>query len=152
MCALVVVPCGKRKIWDRYPTAGPTKAKDVYIGTPFKVNREYAEKYSDRWIVLSAKYGFIDPDFIIPRNYNVTFKDPLTNPISVIELKEQIKQKALDTFDTVVVLGGHDYAGVVNIAFSDLEVTIKRPVAGLPLGRAMSVVRRAIDEGRPFDC
>lgn len=51
---LVVVPCGKRKIWDKYPSAGPTKAEDVYIGAPFKVNREYAEKYGSRWVVLSA--------------------------------------------------------------------------------------------------
>ncbi len=152
MPALVVVPCGKRKIWVRYPTAGLTKAKDVYIGPPFKVNKEYAEKYSSRWVVLSAKYGFIDPDFIIPGNYDVTFKDPSTNPISIIELKEQIKQKALDSFDTVVVLGGRDYANVVYNAFSGLEVKIKAPVAGLTLGRAMGTIRKAIDEGRPFDC
>ena len=149
---LVVVPCGKRKIWDRYSTVGPTKAKDVYIGAPFKVNRKYAEKYSNRWVILSAKHGFIDPDFIIPGNYDVTFKDPSTKPISLRELKEQIKQKALDSFDTVVVLGGRDYAGVVCNAFSGLEVKIKAPVAGLPLGRAMGTVRKAIDEGRPFDC
>ena len=152
MCTLVVVPCGKRKIWDRNPTAGPTKAKDAYIGAPFKVNREYAEKYGDRWIILSAKYGFIDPYFMIPRNYNVTFKDASTDPIGVMKLKEQITHKTLDTFDTVVVLGGLDYADVVSLAFSDIEVKIKTPVAGLPLGRAMGVVRRAIDEGRPFDC
>jgi len=141
-----------KKIWNLNPNVGPTRARDAYVSAYFRVNREYAEKFADRWVILSAKYGFIDPDFIIPRNYNVTFKDPLTNPISVIELKEQIKQKALDTFDTVVVLGGHDYADVVNTAFSDLGVTIKRPVAGLPPDRAKSVVRRAIDEGRPFDC
>jgi len=152
MYGLVVVPCGKRKIWDRYPKAGPTKAKDVYIGAPFKVNREYAEKYGDRWVILSAKYGFIDPDFVVPRNYNVTFRDASTDPIGVIELKEQIKHKTLDTFDKLVVLGGRDYADVVSQAFSDLEVKIKKPVAGHPLGRAMGMVRRAIDEGRPFDC
>jgi len=152
MCTLVAVPCGKRKIWDRNPTAGTTKAKDVYIGAPFKVNREYAEKYGDRWVILSAKYGFIDPDFVIPGNYNVTFKDASTDPIGVIELKEQIKHMTLDTFETVVVLGGRDYADVVSQAFSDLEVKIKTPVAGLTLGRAMGIVRRAIDEGRPFDC
>jgi len=152
MCALVVVPCGKRKIWDRYPTAGPTKAKDVYIGAPFKVNREYAEKYCNRWVVLSAKYGFIDPDFIIPRNYDVTFKDPSTNPISSRALREQIKQKALDSFYVVVVLGGKDYADVVYDAFAGFDVKIKAPVAGLQLGYAMSAVRKAIDEGCPFDC
>ena len=150
--ALVVVPCGKRKIWDKSPTAGPTKAKDVYIGAPFKVNREYAEKYSNRWVILSAKYGLIDPSFVISENYDVTFKDASTNPISIRELKEQIKQKALDSFDAVVVLGGRDYADVVYDAFSDLDVKIKAPVAGLQLGYAMGAVRKAIDEGCPFDC
>jgi len=149
---LVVVPCGKRKIWNRHPSAGPTKAEDVYVGAPFKVNREYAEKYGSRWVVLSAKYGFIDPDFIIPGNYDVTFKDASTSPISIRKLKEQIKQKGLDGFDMVVVSGGRDYADIVSQAFSDFEVRIKAPVAGLPLGRAMGAVRKAIDEGRPFEC
>ena len=149
---LVVVPCGKRKIWDRYPSAGPTKAQDVYIGAPFKVNREYAEKYSNRWVILSAKYGFIDPGFVISRDYDVTFKDASTNPISERALKEQIKRKALHSFDTVVVLGGRDYADVVYNAFGGLKVRVKAPVAGLPLGRAMGAVRKAIDEGHRFDC
>ncbi|MDH5779052.1 MAG: hypothetical protein OEZ29_00470 [Candidatus Bathyarchaeota archaeon] len=152
MSTLVVVPCGKRKIWDKSPTAGPTKAKDVYIGAPFKVNREYAEKYADRWVILSAKYGFIDPGFIISENYDVTFGHPSTNPISVRALKEQVKQKALDSFDAVVVLGGKDYADVIYDAFTGLDVKVKAPVAGLALGRAMGTIRKAIDEGRRFDC
>jgi len=150
--SLVVVPCGKSKIWDKYPTAGPTKAEDVYIGPPFKVNREYAEKYGDRWVILSAKYGFIDPGFIISENYNVTFNNPSTNPISIRALKQQIKQQALDSFDVVVVLGGKDYADVVYDAFAGFDVKIKAPVAGLQLGYAMGAVRKAIDEGRTFDC
>lgn len=149
---LIVVPCGKRKIWDMYPSVGPVKAEDVYIGAPFKVNREYAEKYGSRWVVLSAKYGFIDPDFIIPKDYDVTFKDSSTNPISIRELKEQIKQKALDSHDNVVALGGRDYADVVYNAFGGLKVSVKAPVAGLQLGYAMGAVRKAIDEECPFDC
>lgn len=37
---LCIVPCGTKKIWDENPNAGPTLAKDVYIG-PFakKVQR-----------------------------------------------------------------------------------------------------------------
>ena len=74
MSVLVVVPCGMRKIWDMNPSAGPTPAKNAYVGAPFKVNRAYAEKFADRWVILSAKYGFIDLDFVIPENYDVTFK------------------------------------------------------------------------------
>jgi len=41
---LVIVPCGRSKIWDKNPDAGPTVAKDAYAGSPFKVNRRYAER------------------------------------------------------------------------------------------------------------
>jgi hypothetical protein len=30
------------------------------------VNRNLAEHFATRWVILSAKYGFIDPDHLIP--------------------------------------------------------------------------------------
>ena len=77
---LVIIACGAKKIWDNNPDAGSTSAKDACTGAPFRVNRRYAETFGDRWVILSAKYGFIDPDFIIPENYNVTFKKPKDKP------------------------------------------------------------------------
>lgn len=151
MPTLVVISCGKRKIWDESSTAGPTKARDAYIGFPFKANREYAEKFSDKWVILSAKHGFLEPDSVIPGNYDVTFKDLSTNPISISQLKNQVKQKRLDAFDTVIVLGGRDYAQAVSKAFSGLKVTIKNPLNGLRLGEALAKVKNAIDQKKPFD-
>jgi len=152
LSVLVVVPCGMRKVWDVNPCAGPTPARNAYVGAPFKVNREYAEKFADRWVVLSAKYGFIDPDFIIPENYNVTFKRPKTQPISVGDLRRQIVEKGLDKFSKVVVLGGRDYVNVTKRAFEGFKVTFAAPTLGLPIGKAMKKVREAIQEGKPFDC
>jgi len=151
MRTLIVISCGKRKIWDENPTASPTKAQDAYTGTPFKVNKEYAEKFSGKWVILSAKYGFLEPDFVIPENYNVTFKDLSTNPISISQLRNQVKQKRLDAFDTVIVLGGRDYAQAVSKAFSGLKVTIKNPLNGLRLGKALAKVKNAIDQKKPFE-
>ena len=70
---LVVVPCGEPKIWDRKPEAGPTPAKDAYVGTAFKVNRQYAERVGDAWVVLSAKYGLLSPEDTVQGPYDVTF-------------------------------------------------------------------------------
>lgn len=137
---LVIVPCGKRKIWDNYPNAGPTEARRAYVGSPFKVNCGFAEKFADRWIILSAKYGFVDPDFLIPHNYNVTFKEPATNPISLAKLRTQLKEKGLDGYETVIVLGGKDYAKIVRTAFSGLSI-VKAPTEGLPIIKAMSLVK-----------
>jgi hypothetical protein len=58
--ALVIIPCGQAKLWDDDPQRGPTPARDAYTGAPFKVNRAYAERHGDRWVILSAKYGFCD--------------------------------------------------------------------------------------------
>jgi len=110
---LVIVPCGKRKIWDKNPEAGPCEARDVYRGSLFKVCREYA----DRWVILSAKYGFVDPDFIIPENYDVTFKDLGTNPVKVEQLREQAEEMGLDEYGKIVVLGGKEYINVVAKVF-----------------------------------
>jgi hypothetical protein len=68
MSRLVVVPCGKSKVWDREPHRGPTPAREAYVGNLFKVGRRYAEAFSDEWVILSAKYGLIQPDFVIPAN------------------------------------------------------------------------------------
>ena len=152
MATLVVVPCGMAKIWDRYPDAGPTPARAVYTGSPFMVNREYAETFADRWVILSAKYGFIDPGFIIPENYNVTFNDPGTDPIPVEELRRQVKEKGLDHFVMVVALGSVTYAGKVAAAFAGTQAKVCAPTGGLPIGKMMGAERAAIDSGRAFNC
>lgn len=114
---LVVVPCGGLKIWRRRPDAGPTPAASAYIGLLFKVNKEFAERFADTWVILSAKYGFIEPEFVIPGNYNVTFKRASTGPISTARLREQVKEKGLDRFSRVIALGGKDYVSRVRAAF-----------------------------------
>ncbi|MCH8815198.1 MAG: hypothetical protein IH957_08920 [Chloroflexi bacterium] len=148
--ALVVVPCGRSKLWRRNPDAGPTSARDVYTGSPFKVNREYAEKFADRWVILSAKYGFVDPEFMIPADYNVTFNDPRTNPISMSVLRSQLASLTLARFDLVVALGGATYSRLVVDAFVGTGARVISPAAGLPIGKAMSRVKNAVRSGQPF--
>ncbi|HEX2172999.1 MAG TPA: hypothetical protein VHL09_11205 [Dehalococcoidia bacterium] len=69
-----MIPCGKSKISDRDPGRAGVPAAEAYTGTPFRLNRQYAERFGDTWIVLSAKYGFIVPKFMIPGPYEVRFK------------------------------------------------------------------------------
>jgi hypothetical protein len=104
---LVVVSCGRQKIWDKYPDAGPTPARDAYTSSVFRASRTYAEHFATRWMILSAKYGFIDPDFIIPGNYNRTFYD--ADAISIAELKTQLAMAHPGSYDSVGVLGSEIY-------------------------------------------
>jgi hypothetical protein len=146
---LVIVPCGLSKVWDKNPKAGATLAKDSYTGSPFKVNRQYAERFGTKWIILSAKYGFILPDYEIPGPYEVTFKRKASNPVSRELLRKQVKDQGLELFPIVIGLGGKEYRLAIADAFQGLSVELNFPFAGLPIGKAMRATKIAIVESLP---
>ena len=118
---LCIVTCGKKKIWDKNPDAGPTEAKNVYIGPLSKKAMEYAEKYyPDKWIILSAKYGFIYPKDIIPQNYDACFHIKNSQTISLEKLKTQ--RKKFNKYDSITVLGGKFYTQLIIDLFPDKEI------------------------------
>jgi hypothetical protein len=148
---LIIVPCGERKIWDRNPDHGPSPAREAYIGPPFVINRQYAERFATRWVVLSAKYGFIAPNFIIPGPYNVTFKMKRTNPVSAVMLTEQVKREGLGEFEAIIGLGGAEYRDRVAVAFAENGVKPVFPFAGYPkIGKMMQAVKKATACGNPY--
>lgn len=147
---LVIIPCGRRKIWDKDPTAGSTRAKDVYAGSPFIVNKSFAEHFGDSWVILSAKYGFIAPDFRIPGPYNVTFKCLSTGPVSEKTLQGQVRKLHLDRFTDVIGFGGREYRRAIESAFDGTSVRLHFPFAGLPIGKAMQAIKRAIAADDPY--
>ena len=57
--ALVVVPCGRRTIWDGEPFRGSASAAAADTGTPFRLNRQYTERFGDAWVVLSSHHFFV---------------------------------------------------------------------------------------------
>ncbi len=123
MKTLCIITCGSKKIWDKKPNSGPTKAKEAYIGSFSRKCKEYAEKYyPNDWCILSAKYGFIFPDEIIKEPYDVCFYQKKSNPITPKELSKQSIEKKLDNYDKITVLGGKIYTSKVKKVFPEKEV------------------------------
>jgi hypothetical protein len=89
---------------DRNPDVGPVATAAAYTGTPFRLNRQYAQRFCDAWVVLSAKYGFIAPNFIVSEPYEVNFKHPATGSISLDRLRQQVREQQLDPFSIIVDL------------------------------------------------
>lgn len=147
---LVIIPCGQNKIWNKTPEAGPTSAKDAYRGPPFGINRAFAEKFGDTWMILSAKYGLMEPDFEIPGSYNVTFKDRRTGPITTDQLRDQVRLRNLDRFRTVIGLGGKEYCQAIELAFAGMPAQLHFPFCGLPIGKAMQATKKAIAANDPL--
>ena len=147
MSTLVVVPCGKSKVWDRQPNHGPTLAIAAYTGAMCRLNRQYAEQFGDAWIMLSPKYGFIAPDFVIPETYDISFRLPATNPVSVEKLQRQVRDLGLDGYTDVTALGGAGYRGAITAAFAGTGARLHAPFAGLPIGKMMQATKAAVEAG-----
>ncbi|MCR4434167.1 MAG: hypothetical protein NUV70_09005 [Caldiserica bacterium] len=150
MKTLCIVPCGKKKIWDKDPKAGPTQARNVYIGPFSQKCREYAEKfYPFSWCILSAKYGFLFPEEIVKGPYDVSFNDKRTNPISQKELSNQVQEKGLASFDRIVILGGKNYVRIIEDLFPQKEVY--SPLNGCPgLGFMIKKLNDSLKRGVPL--
>lgn len=143
MKKLVIVQCGGKKIWINNPYLGAVEARDAYTSPYFKKNRAYAERFSDRWVILSAKYGFLDPDDKIT-DYNVSFKQKKSQPISISDLRNQVFTKALNTFNEVVVLGGQEYLEAVEEAFKGINCKVLSPFEGLKIGERLSALNKVL--------
>jgi hypothetical protein len=147
MKELCIVPCGSRKIWDKYPEAGPQKARDVYIGPYANKCIEYAERfYPDSWVILSAKYGFLFPWDIVQGPYNITFNNKKTNPIDIDKLAIQIKAKKLVDYQRLIILGGEEYIKMAELAFPGCEISI--PLKGLRIGEKLAKMKLRVDKDK----
>jgi hypothetical protein len=140
---LIVVPCGRGKIWDRLPDRSPVSAAEADTGTSFRLNRQYAERFGAAWVVLSAWYGFIAPEFIIPVPYEVSFKHPATGPIAFDRLRQQVREQQLGRYRVIVGLGGKEYRAAIEAAFADSSARLVFPFAVLPWGKSLQATKGA---------
>ncbi len=151
MLTLVIVPCARRKIWDHNPAAGPTRASDAYTSAVFRLNKQYAQTFGDAWLILSAKYGLITPDFIIPAPYDVTLNRPSADTVAIEQIQAQAQRLGLDRYSTIIGLGGKAYRRILAAAIPHRPDGIPRfrfPFAGLPIGKAMQAVKQSLLEER----
>jgi len=133
---LFIVACTRTKIWDKNPQA-PTyvPARDAYRGESFKefmiwLKENKAELKGFRWLVLSAKYGYIEPWHPIG-DYDVTFKDETTGPISDCALYSQVMyqkrwsdNRPLRRFKFVRCFGSTTYVEKVRKSFRDTDAEV----------------------------
>lgn len=149
MRQLAIIPCGKKKIWDRYPDHKGEKVAEAYIGVLHRLTKQYAEMFCDQWVILSAKHGYSSPDEIIKSNYDLTFGMNETGLIiSNEDLIAQIKQKNLSEFDQIIALTGKKHQKIINATFSR-EQKIIYPLLGTKgIGEMQQKLKGAIETKR----
>ncbi|MDC3412720.1 hypothetical protein NC797_04675 [Aquibacillus sp. 3ASR75-11] len=152
MKQLGIIPCGNKKIWDKNEDVGPVRAKEAYIGTFHTLCEQYATTFLDRWVILSAKYGYLDPDDIVDGPYDVTFNQNSKEVIKTDFLQSQVKDKGLGQYKKIVVLTGKKYKPIVLESFEAHENgTILFPLLGTKgIGYMQQMLKRSLEEHKPI--
>jgi N-glycosylase/DNA lyase len=160
---LHIISCSKRKAWDNPSvTDRYLPATKAYQGDEIADWLRQPESTSNRWLILSAKYGFIEPDHPISC-YNVTFNDARTGPITNDALRSQVEHQTrwedripLRRFSRVVVHGTRPYLQRTASAFARTGSTVEsadrmttetasQPLESrLPVADRISAVARAL--------
>jgi len=131
---LLIISCTKNKIWtEKLDAPDYTPAQYAYRGKAFKEFLEMMktnEFKKFKWVILSAKYGYIEPLHPIGK-YDVTFNDENTGPISDQTLYSQVMNQRrwndtvpLKSFRTVVCFGSKTYFEKVRKSFGDTDAQI----------------------------
>jgi len=95
---LLIISCTQEKVWECDPTAPDfVPARYAYRGKKFLkflswAERNKIEKKGFYWVILSGKYGFIEPWHPISK-YDIKLGEPDYHPISDETLKNQVKQE-----------------------------------------------------------
>ena len=149
---LNIVACSRAKIWkDKYLDTNSYPARAAYKGGMFKqaINcfMDFNSKtgVEPRWVILSAKYGFIEPDQEIS-DYNVSFSssDDKYNIVTDSKLLTQWKEKELERYHVVFLWGAEAYAGHVRNVLNDMgnnKVKFIAPAVHLPIGKAQQALK-----------
>lgn len=113
---LSVIEGSKTKIWTRHPDRGLVKAREAYLGRAFAINRHQAEASGYPWLILSARYGFLRPDFLI-WDYAESFDDPSSHPIDFVWLMAQANAIDLTGCRGVAIYGSPMHVSMVQSIF-----------------------------------
>lgn len=138
---MIVVGCGKQKRAESAP------AKDLYIGSLFRMARRYAEARGGPWVILSAAHGVIDPDWIIrPYDAALELKDEA--------LRQWARKAALaieQRYETgfggrllgtpVEILAGMTYAAPLARELGELGLRWQQPLVGLGTGARLQKLK-----------
>ena len=133
--AVGLVGCSRLKL----PHAAP--ARRLYASPLFRLAARFCDSTCERWFVLSAKHGLLDPDEVV-EPYDLTLKrlGRREREAWAGRVVRQLSERGLlDTGHRLVLLAGADYAGPLA-----RRIRIEQPLKGLPIGLRLAWYRRRL--------
>lgn len=135
-----IVQCVSKKL------DSPQLGRNLYISPLFVNASAYAEKISDDWFIISAKYGLVRPsDLLEP--YDVTLKD-----LTARQRRDWAERVFSDiklllkTTDTVVMLAGVVYRENLVGKIEELGCIVQIPMKGLRIGEQVRWLQQQLKD------
>jgi len=115
----------------------PAPAQELYVSALFEKSRKYAQKYADRWYILSAKHDLVAPDQVIAP-YDETLNDMRKADRDAWARKVLAQlSKVTEPGDTLVFLAGKRYTHGIVPELKRRGYWVEEPMEGLPIGKRL---------------
>lgn len=131
MADICLVACASKKL------AFPAQARSLYDSALFKKSRALAEGRFDRWFILSAKHGLVEPDTVL-EPYNLTL-----NELGVAERRAWANRvwgallRYVRPGDTITFLAGSKYREFLEPLLQAEGAKTRVPLEGLRIGEQL---------------
>ena len=141
---IVLVACAAQKL----ETAAP--ARDLYCSAWFRKARKYAERFGEKWFILSSLHGLLDPDRVI-EPYEQTLNNsrkPERNAWAVKVVREL--NSKVPPGSTIIILAGSLYRENLVQLLSG-RFCLEIPMQGLGIGEQLQFLAKAVNDENKTD-
>ncbi len=142
---ICLVSCASRK------RSASSRASDIYSSVLFTSARTFADRFSDSWFILSAKYGLLPPHRKI-QPYDRTLNN-MSREERLVWAKDVFSslQRILRPHDHVILLAGARYREHLAGLLQDLGVDLDMPLRELSIGRQVQWLQVAVENPSLLD-
>ncbi len=118
------------------------EAKDLYVSALFNKSRKYVEQHCDRWYVLSAKYGLVDPNQVVePYEETLNTKPQKERQRWAENVWNDLREK-IDVRDKVLILAGARYREHLLPKIVEYGCSVDVPMEGKSIGKQLQWLSR----------
>lgn len=142
MATVYLVACANKK------QNKPAPAKNLYISDLFQKSAALARREGDRWYILSAKYGLVEPGQVI-EPYDQTLKR-MCKADRFAWAQRLLGRLLAETQpgDTIVFLAGTAYRGNLIPELRRRGYLIVVPMEGMRIGEQKAWLKRKLAESQ----
>lgn len=121
----------------------PAPARDLYTSALFRGLRAYAERNADRWYILSAEHGLVEPSAVLaPYEKTLNRMRRPDRDQWAAKVQEQLAGLLPESAEVIVLAGERYREGLIPFLTARGHV-VTMPLKGMPFGKQLQFLSAA---------